>query len=502
MTKRFASSLLASSMLVLGAYGVALAQQVVNGVPAPSDAPVVNLLPAPKPAAPPSLSALPVVVAPTAAPAAPAATPVAPAAAAAGPAAASPAEPAPKVAIIHHLQLKKHFVRRTKRIMRSFSQLQVPQDPTPSFGPQTFYATARASEAYAAIADAGGWPHLRGPVTPRSRGLIVKQLRRRLAIEHDLSSDNGSPVWGADLTEAVKHFQWRMGLRPTGFVTGVTLQEMNVSARARFQALASTAQRLAGVHFPFGNRYVDVNIPSESVESVDFGHVVHRYTAVVGARDHQSPQISASITAININPNWTLPQSIIKNEVIPKMQKDPNFLSRLRIRIFDYKNHPINPRSIDWYGDQASNHIFRQDSGSHDALGQLRIQMFNKEEVYMHDTDERGLFSLQDRFRSHGCVRIKNVNNLAAWLLEGAGGSPEGSWTPRALNASIITTKQQTINLPHAVPVIWVYMTGWADRNGVTHFRDDAYHLDDIGRSRGGNNHVAREGGAEIINVR
>ncbi len=490
MTRLFATSLLASSMLALGGLGAASAQQVITGAPASPAVPVQNLLPVPKPAATPVVP----VPAPAAVVPPEAATP------ATAPVAQAPA--APHAAVIRHPPPKKRYVRRKKRIVHSYAQLQVPQDPTPSFGPETFYATARASEAYAAIADAGGWPHLRGPVTPRSRGLIVKQLRRRLAMEHDLASDNGSPVWDASLTEAVKHFQWRMGLRPTGYVTGATLQEMNVSARARFQALASSAQRLAGVHFPFGNRYVDVNIPSESVEAVDFGHVVHRYTAVVGARDHQSPQIIANITAININPNWTLPQSIIKKEIIPKMQKDPNFLSHLRIKIFDYKNHPINPRSIDWYSDQASNHIFRQDSGVHDALGQLRIQMFNKEEVYMHDTDERGLFSLQDRFRSHGCVRIKNVNNLASWLLQGVGGSPEGSWSPHALNVSISTNKQQTINLPHAVPVIWVYMTGWADRNGVTHFRDDAYHLDDIGSSRDGNDNVARGSGVEIINVR
>ncbi len=480
MTKPLAKLFLASTMLACGACGAALAQQAADATPVPGGPKVQNLLPAPAPAAAPALPAAP-------APATPA---------------AAPPKAAPQLAKVVHPHPKKRIIWRKKRIVRSYGQRQVPQDPTPSFGPHTFYATARASEVYAAIADAGGWPHLRGPVTPRSRGLLVKELRRRLAMEHDLPTDNGSPVWDASLTEAVKHFQWRMGLRPTGLVTGATLQEMNVSARARFQALASSAQRLAGVHFPFGNRYVDVNIPSESVEAVDFGHVVHRYTAVVGARQHQSPQISASITAININPNWTLPQSIIKNEVIPKMQKDPNFLTHLRIKIFDYKNHPIDPRSIDWYGAQASNHIFRQDSGLHDALGQLRIQMFNKEEVYMHDTDERGLFALQDRFRSHGCVRIKNVNNLASWLLQGTGGSPEGSWSPRALAMSIGTNKQQTINLPHAVPVIWVYMTGWADRNGVTHFRDDAYHLDDIGGSYTSNDNVARRGGAEIINVR
>ena len=134
--------------------------------------------------------------------------------------------------------------------------------------------------------------------------------------------------WTPDLTAAVKRFQVRHGLKDTGVVAGATLKALNVSARDRFTELASSAQRLAGRNFTFADRYVVVNLPSASVEAVENGQVAHRYVAIVGDAEHASPEVDAKVVAVNLNPTWTVPTSIIKNEIIPKMQKDPGYLSR------------------------------------------------------------------------------------------------------------------------------------------------------------------------------
>ncbi|MBV1700870.1 MAG: L,D-transpeptidase family protein [Hyphomicrobiales bacterium] len=447
-----------------------LAQSIIQPLPAqivPAPAvPSRNLLPAPAPAA----TAPNIISVPTG-------TGVVSSPLPAGPAVAGPVVAAPGATILHPVK------RKPRRIVRRSGPLQtlVGEDPVPSVGPDTFFLTAKAAEKYSAIVDAGGWPRISGALGPRSSGAPVLALRRRLAIEGDLGSDSGSSKWTPDLTNAVKRFQARLGLRPTGLVNGATLREINVSAAARFNQLASTADRLAGRKFNFGERYVDVNIPSAAVEAVENGQVAHRYVAVVGAPQHQSPEISASISAINLNPNWTLPQSIIIKEIIPKMQKDPNYLTHLRIKIYDYRNHEINPRDIDWYSKSAANHIFRQDSGVGDALGQLRIQMFNKDAVYMHDTPTKQYFNSDFRFLSHGCVRVQGVNDLAAWLLHGTGSYGMNEWDEHSLVSRIKSGARQDISLPHAVPVMWVYMTGWATADGVVHFREDAYHLDNIG---------------------
>ncbi len=138
-------------------------------------------------------------------------------------------------------------------------------------------------------------------------------MRKRLAIEGYLSPGEASGLaWDKGLAAAVKRFQAHVGLRETGTVSGATLKELNVPARERFNELASSANRLAGVNFSFDDRYVVVNLPSTSVEAVENGRVVHRYVAIVGDPEHPSPEISAHIQVINLNPTWTVPTSIIK----------------------------------------------------------------------------------------------------------------------------------------------------------------------------------------------
>ncbi len=451
--------LIAALAAVAAGGAVALAQ------PAPG-----QMTPQIKPAAPsPNVFApVPTVPSPglTPAPSAPAPTAPAAQAPAAGDAAGFPA-PQPVT------QLKPKAKPKPKPPIREWA---LSDDPTPSFQPETFFTTAKASERYAKIMDAGGWPKIPGNVGPQTKGPAVAALRRRLEIEGDpAESVPPGDSWDPQLTAAVKHYQARNGLRQTGAVSGATLRAINTPASVRFKQLASSSQRLAGVEFPFGDRYVVVNIPSAAVEAIENGHVVKRYVAVVGDVDHRSPEVTAKITAVNLNPTWTLPTSIIKNEIIPKMQRDPGYLARSRIKILDNHGAVIDPRSINWSSERAANYTLRQDSGTHNALGSIRIQMNNKYAVYMHDTPSKGFFNRDYRFLSHGCVRVQGVYDLAAWLLEGS-----GSWDRTSLMAQIGRDRQD-LRLAKPTPVVWVYMTGWASADGTVHFADDVYQVDAIG---------------------
>jgi L,D-transpeptidase YcbB len=358
-------------------------------------------------------------------------------------------------------------------------------DPQPTLRPDTFFATAKASERYSAIVDAGGWPTDIAAIGPGTKGPAVAKLRKRLMIEGYLDAAQGSGLaWDGALTAAVKRFQSHMGLRQTGAVSGATLKAINVPARERFNELASSANRLAGLNFSFDQRYVVVNLPSTSVEAVENGRVVHRYIAIVGDPEHPSPEISAQIQVINLNPTWTVPISIIKKEIIPRMQRDPGYLTRAKIRILDGSGQEINPRSVNWSTERAANYTLRQDSGAGNSLGSIRIGMPNKLAVYMHDTPSKGLFGADYRFLSHGCVRVQGVYDYAAWLLEGTGGGPAGGWDKAALEAKIKEGAPYNINLAKAVPVIWVYLTGWSNGDGPAEFRDDVYSIDTVGEAQ------------------
>jgi murein L,D-transpeptidase YcbB/YkuD len=355
-------------------------------------------------------------------------------------------------------------------------------DPAPTLSPDTAALTAKAADRYAAIDAAGGWPTDIAPLGPRSKGPEVADLRRRLAIEGDLdrAAAEGLPTlaWGADLTAAVKRFQARMGLRQTGIVAGATLKALNVPASVRALELAASARRLADLTFPFGERYVVVNLPATAVEAVENGAVVHRYAAIVGDVDHPSPQIAAHVAAINLNPTWTVPVSIIKKEIIPRMLRDPGYLARENIRILDASGAEVDPKRIDWSTERAVNYTLRQDSGAGNSLGAIRIDMPNKLAVYMHDTPSKRLFGADYRFLSHGCVRVQGVYDLAAWLLEGTSGGPVGVWDKDALLAEIKNGAREDIKLTRSTPVIWVYLTGWASADGAANFRNDVYGLD------------------------
>ena len=173
-----------------------------------------------------------------------------------------------------------------------------------------------------------------------------------------------------------------------------------------------------------------------------------------------------------------MPTSIIKKEIIPHMQRDPGYLSREKIRVLDGQLHEIDPRSIDWSSERATNYILRQDSGAGNSLGSIRIGMPNKDAVYMHDTPGKALFGRDFRFLSHGCVRVQGVYDYAAWLLQDTPGGPSGVWDKASLLQKQKDKERFDIKLTHAVPVIWVYLTGWANEDGVVNFRNDVYGLD------------------------
>jgi murein L,D-transpeptidase YcbB/YkuD len=445
--------------------------ETAPAAPAAPSSPTIEsspLAPPPPPAAAPAAAAPPVVAPPVAAPAVPAQNtmPAAPA-----------AEPAPvQIAAPPAAKPKPKPPAPPPR------ETALSDDPTPVLQPETFFATAKASERYAHIVDAGGWPVVPGDLSPGAKGPAVAALRRRLAVEGDLIGAEGSGSnWSPALTAGVKHFQFRNGLKQSGVVAGATLRALNIPANVRFKQLASSAQRLAGMEFAYGDKYVVVNLPSTAVDAVENGHVAHRYVAIVGSQDHPSPQISAKIVAVNLNPTWTVPESIIKKEIIPKMRSQPNYLARARIRILDGKGAEINPRSVNWNSDKAINYTLRQDSGAGNSLGLIRIAMPNPDAVYMHDTPSRNLFANDYRFLSHGCVRVEGVYDLAAWLLQGAPGAPGGVWTRDAIQNRIAAGAREDIKLTKPVPVIWVYMTGWASADGTVHFRDDVYNVDTVG---------------------
>jgi murein L,D-transpeptidase YcbB/YkuD len=359
--------------------------------------------------------------------------------------------------------------------LRSAAELALSSDPV--FDDGTYMRIKEALLSYAAIQVRGGWASLPADakLAPGSSGPAVALLRQHLVISDDMSEAKwAGDAYDSDLVEAVKHFQLRHGLEATGSVGAQTLRALNVPIGDRIKQLEASLERLQAMDFSFGERYVVVNIPAAFVEAVSNGKVERRYRVIVGQIDKPSPTLSVFITAIDLNPTWTVPLSITKNEIIARMRRDPSYLARMHMRVLGARDEEIDPQSIDWASDRSPNFTVRQDAGAWNALGYLKIDMPNPYSVYMHDTDTRNLFAADYRFDSHGCTRVDNVRDLAAWILQDG---PPG-WDRAAIDAGIASGVSKVVNLPHKIPVAWVYLTGWVEHDGTVEFRDDVYKHD------------------------
>jgi murein L,D-transpeptidase YcbB/YkuD len=338
-------------------------------------------------------------------------------------------------------------------------------------------------EYYRNIAARGGWQPVQGVQGLRvgSKSPAVVALRQRLIITGDLDPAAGeSPIYDSYVEAGVRRFQARHGISSTGTVTAPTVAAMNVPVDVRIRQLEINVARLrtlVGSGLP--NRYAVANIPAALVETVEGGVVHTRHAAGVGKIDRQSPLLNSKVVEVNFNPFWTAPASVVKKDLIPKMQKEPNYLAENRIRIFNGAGQEVQSSQINWFSDEATRYRFRQDPGGDlNSMGFVRINIPNPHGVYMHDTPSKGIFGDDFRFVSSGCIRIQNVRDYIEWLLKDTPG-----WSREQIDATFKSGERIDARLAQPVPIHWIYMTAWATPDGLVQFRDDIYNKDGLGNA-------------------
>jgi murein L,D-transpeptidase YcbB/YkuD len=360
------------------------------------------------------------------------------------------------------------------------TNLKVARSTTPVLSPQTLQATEQVIEEYQRLVAAGGWPTMpQASLKLGQKGPLVVALRKRLIASGDLDAAGGtSPVFDSYVEGGVKRFQERHGLMATGVVNAATVSAMNVPADVRLRQLQTNIVRLRSYSGNLGQRFVVANIPAALVETVENGQVMTRHQAGVGKIDRQSPVMTTRATDINFNPFWTVPASIIKKDLIPKMQADPNYLTENKIRVFNSAGQEVSPTAINWRSDEATHYMFRQDpGGDFNSLGVVRINIANPYGVYMHDTPAKGIFGDDFRFVSSGCMRVQNVRDYVTWLLKDTPG-----WTREQVDSAIEGGQRVDARITSPVAVYWVYITAWATPEGIVQFRDDIYNKDGLGQ--------------------
>ena len=349
----------------------------------------------------------------------------------------------------------------------------------PTLSSQTTVYTEQAIALYNDIVMRGGWPMIPDTGSVLKIGVrspAVPALRERLTIGGDLAQGGGfTDSFDSFVDGAVKRFQTRHGLLADGVVAGETMRRLNVTAETRLRQLEMNLVRVRAMSGFLGDRYVMVNVPGAEIETVD-GDLVHsRHQAVVGKIDRQTPLLTTKINFIRFNPYWTVPKSIIIKDLIPKMQKDPSYLDRQKIYIYDGQGTQLDWRNIDWNSEEAARYLFRQEPGELNSMGSVKIDFPSPDGVYMHDTPTKGLFGENARFHSSGCVRVQNVREYVFWILKN---TPD--WPQERIADALVSGERIDAPVSDPVPLYFQYVTAWATPDGIVQFRDDIYQRDGL----------------------
>ena len=335
---------------------------------------------------------------------------------------------------------------------------------------------AEALRQYRAIAGEGGWPSLPGQNEIKLDGKDnrLALLIKRLAFEDPILAAIGKPSM-AELRDAVKRFQTRNGLDANGRVASETLVALNVPAAVRVAEIAANMERWRWMPRVFERRYVAVNVPDQSLTFVRDGTVALSSRVIVGRTTSPTPITRSSITAIVANPPWNIPGDIAARDLLPQLQRNPNYLALHNMVVADAPADDPHGRKIDWRKIIPAEfpYAIRQLPGPTTALGVLMLDSPNDFDVYLHDTPNKKFFESEQREISNGCVRVQQIFPLASLALTGdaAGGMER-------LTKATKSRETQRLVLDSPLPVYFLYWTALAGPDGQVGFRPDIYGRD------------------------
>ena len=308
----------------------------------------------------------------------------------------------------------------------------------------------------------------------------INTIRKRLLFWADLDDyqvqEGNGDIYDSLLMEGVKNFQQRNGLQADGVLGKATIEALNKNPKELIKQVSVNMERLRWLPDTTVNEFILVNIANYGMDYIREMDTLLHSNAIVGKTYRKTPVFNAGMSYLVFSPTWTVPPTILKNDVIPAVKKNLNYLTAKNMRILDFSGQEINPSTINWKSVNGNNfkYMVRQDPGKDNALGQVKFMFPNKHNVYIHDTPSRTLFSKEDRALSSGCIRIQKPFELAKLLL-----ADQPDWTDELIKKAMSSSKAESVSLTRKIPVIILYLTFWTDSKGKEQVRKDIYSRDD-----------------------
>lgn len=309
---------------------------------------------------------------------------------------------------------------------------------------------------YSALAESGGWETIpAGPaLKPGAINDRVEALRRRLTVEgYAIGPDAASRVLDGDLLEALRAFQIRHSIDADGVLGPETVKALNVSAEDRLRQIEANLERWRWLPHQLPGDRIEVDVGQQTASLFEGDRERLSMRAIVGDPSHKTPMFVSQVESVVFNPPWNVPASIARNEIWPRVARDPAYLAR-----HDMISTPAG---------------IVQRPGPRNSLGRLKFDFDSPFGVYLHDTPARELFQRQNRTLSHGCVRLAEAAGLAGAILERQG------WSPKDVAAAVQAGVTRRVALQKPVPLFVVYRTTTVGPDGWAIFRPDPYRWDD-----------------------
>jgi murein L,D-transpeptidase YcbB/YkuD len=311
---------------------------------------------------------------------------------------------------------------------------------------------------YLTIAKNGGWPQINTVKKPLKKGITspdIAIIKKRLMISGDLSVNDTSQVFNDTLVTAVKNFQLRHGFSETGSISDSLVKEMNVPVTKRIEQLLMNMDRMRWLaNNPSGNLIV-VNIPEFVLHVYEGKQKAFDIDVVVGKEGHNTMMFNGDLNQVVFSPYWNVPPSIVAKEILPAIAKNSNYIAKENMEIT---------------GNDDGLPVVRQKPGAGNALGKVKFLFPNSFNIYFHDTPAKSLFEKDKRAYSHGCIRLKEPEKFANYVLRN---QPE--WTPEKINEAMNSGEEKYVKVKDPIPVVITYYTAWVDENGRLNFREDIY---------------------------
>lgn len=308
-------------------------------------------------------------------------------------------------------------------------------------------------------------------ITPNDTNPSLIAIKKRLIYWKELQpKDSLSPVYDEETVNALKKFQSRHGLAADAKIGAGTIASLNFSKNQRIQQILVNLERWKWYPKQMGKEYLIINIPDYKLTLVNNNDTLRTHRVIVGRAKRKTPILSSKLTQVVFNPTWTVPPTILREDVIPAILKSRSYLTQSNIKVYDSNGRIVSP--YEWQLSQAKTYRYVQSPGTFNSLGMVKIIFPNRFSVYLHDTNHRDYFDKIDRSLSSGCVRVDNPLELTEYILD-----DEVNWNLAKITETLQNERTKFVNIKKEIAFHLLYWTAWSENNKLI-FRDDIYNLD------------------------